>query len=120
MTNSEKFNELRDGVTPEIKAVNPMACSYDVFYEACTGRLAKSPEGQRKRIDRELDRLQKYGAFFDLEYVYNLLKILSSFDERSFHMSRELIKLSRATLEQLERINRYTNWRMDLDGKKKS
>lgn len=72
---------IPDEPIPEsVLAKNPRALTYEQFYRMRNGHKTRSAQAQRRYIDSKLNALQAAYAFWELENVRHILRLLVRFD----------------------------------------
>lgn len=82
---------------------------YETVRRERTGRMPRSAEAQRKRIDELLDILQSEGDFWTLEVFRRLLATYVLYDDRATSIWMILMHLNHADARQAEILQVFTS-----------
>ena len=88
---------IPDEPIPEsVLAKNPRALTYEQFYRMRNGHKTRSAQAQRRYIDSKLNALQAAYAFWELENVRHILRLLVRFDGQAHAVSTALQQIAQA------------------------
>lgn len=88
---------IPDEPIPEsVLAKNPRALTYKQFYRMRNGHKTRSAQAQRRYIDSKLNALQAAYAFWELENVRRILRLLVRFDGQAHAVSTALQQIAQA------------------------